>query len=418
VLTELARHPFRWVDIELARDLPVAESIVRPAPLGWIVSSHFTSDVGTPEWSRLLRASVPPGSVRKVVAPASVGQLLREIVPALPPPGELPLTALTTGASGPLLRAWSRRFGFPIVFASLPEDERGDAPSPVEPSQIPVDRLRGFLDSEGAPPLFAVVGRPIAHSRSPAIHARWMRERGEIGLYVAIGFDSDREFVESLPSLVEGGFRGLNVTHPFKEVALELADRVGPGATACGVANTLSLASGEVQAENTDLVAVLRRLGELRASGQWDGASIGVLGAGGAARATLAAARSLAVPCQLWARRREASELLAQRFGAEPVRSWESQRPSLVVNATTIGREARDASTTLDFRDWLRAGTHVLDWVYAPESPVLRDSAQRAGASYEDGSRLLVYQAAASYGIWWGEEPSPEQIRTVLEGNG
>ncbi|MGP8076285.1 MAG: type I 3-dehydroquinate dehydratase [Thermoplasmata archaeon] len=414
LLVEFSHHPFRWVDIEFARDLRLAESLARPGQLGLIVSSHCGGPVNVEEWSRLVRTGVPPGSIRKVVAPASVGQLLREFLPALPPAGESPLVALTTGSSGPLLRTWSRRLGFPMVYASLPETSGANSTPAVEPSQIPADRLRGYLDAEGTPAIFALVGRPVSHSRSPAIHAHWMRARHEMGLYVALEFESDREFVESIPPLFEGGFRGFNVTHPFKEVALELADRVGPGATACGVANTLSLVPDGVEAENTDLVAILRRLEELRDSGRWDGTSLGVIGAGGAARATLAAARSLGVPAKVWARRPETAELLAREFSAESVVSMEEHGPPLVIQATTVGRDAIGFGSVPEIRNWIRSGVHVVDWVYDPESPIVRDTAKAVGATYEDGSRLLLYQAAASYGIWWGDEPTPEQISAEL----
>lgn len=415
LLSRIARHPFRWIDVELARDFPGAEALSQPGVRGLIVSTHLPTVTLVQEWSRLLREPVPPGAVRKVVVPAPVGRLLRELIPALPPPGESSLVALTTGPSGPLLRAWSRRFGFPFVYASLAERTGGTSLPSVEPSQIPVDRLRPYLDADGSPPLYAVVGHPVAHSRSPALHSRWMRDLGQVGLYVALDFESDREFADSIPSLVEGGFRGLNVTHPFKGVALELASHVGPGAEACGVANTLTLGPEEVEAENTDLVAILRRFEELRSSGRWDGSSVGVIGAGGAARATLAAARSLGVEAQVWARRAEASELLAGEFGARAVRDPESTRPTLVVHATPVG-QTMGGSPVLPNLSWLRAGVHTVDWVYAPEDPIIRASAERVGGTYEDGSRLLVYQAAASYGIWWGGEPTPEQTSAALEG--
>ena len=116
------------------------------------------------------------------------------------------------------------------------------------------------------------------------------------------------------------------------------------------------------------------------------------------------------------ARRPEATRSLAREFGAEVYGGSARDRPDLVVHATPLGREAPVASSAPEMSDWLRPGVHVLDWVYAPENPVIRSEADRAGATYEDGTRLLVYQAAASYGIWWGDEPSPDQVAAALEG--
>jgi len=216
-----------------------------------------------------------------------------------------------------------------------------------------------------------------------------MREDGQIGLYVALDFGGDEEFADAIPLLAEGGFRGLSVTHPFKALAGELADEVGPGAAACGVANTLTLGPDGVASENTDLAAILRRIDELRSSNLWDGASLGVIGAGGAARATLAAARSLGVEAYVWARREDAAEVLATEFGAHSVRNTELARPTLVVHATPVGRTAEGVVDAPDL-GWFRAGVHVVDWVYAPDEPVVRRAAEKSGASYEDGTRLLV----------------------------
>lgn len=410
----LFRYPFSWVDVELSRDLSSALSLPRPPGCGLIVSTHSTTPVSSVVWNRLLRASVPRGAIRKVVVTSSVGQTLRELIPALPPPEDGALVALTTGPSGPLLRAWSRRFGFPLVYASLPEKSRGSSSEPVEPSQIPVDRLKPYLGAEGSPPLFGLAGHPVSHSLSPTLLSYWMRERKELGLYVTLDFEDDKEFVDAIPSLVDGGFRGLNVTHPFKQIALELATQVSPGATACGAANTLTFEPDEVGAENTDLVAMLRRLEELRSEGKWDGGSIGVVGAGGAARATLAAARILHAESQVWARRFEAAQALGDEFDAEAVLDPAGVRPSLVVHATTVGRSRGGDAPPAPVERWSRPQVHVVDWVYAPEDPVVRTASERSGSTYEDGLRLLTYQAAASYGIWWGEEPTEDQQSAAM----
>lgn len=414
VLTNLSRHPFRWVDAELARDFPAAEALHRPGVQELIVSTHLVSGVDAHTWADLVRRQVPRGALRKVVALASVGQTLNELIPALPPPGESPVTVATVGPSGTLLRAWSRRLGLPFVFASLPARSGEGAASPVEPSQIPVDRLRRFLDAGSNPPLFAIVGHPVAHSRSPAIHGRWMKAEGRAGLFVVLDFQSEEELADAIPALVEGGFRGFSVTHPFKEVALELATEVGPGASACGVANVLTFQESSIAAENTDLAAILRRMEELHSSSGWDGASVGVIGAGGAARATLAAARTLGVDAMIWARRADRAEILSREFGARAVREPEASGPTLVVHATTVGRGVT-SSEALPNLSWIRPGVHVIDWVYAPDDPIVRTTAEKAGATYEDGSRLLVYQAAASYGIWWGNEPASDEVARAIE---
>lgn len=415
LLAELARLPFRWIDVELERDL--ADSLLSPSSSsGRILSLHRSTTVRRAEWSSLVREPSPPGSVRKVVVRAGIGELLRELLPELPPPGESSTVALTTGPSGPLLRAWSRRLGFPMVFASLPE--RRDAPlsrAAVEPSQIPVDRLRPFLSADEGGPLFGLAGHPVSHSYSPELHSRWMRRSGKVGLYVALDFASDEEFVESLSPLSERGFRGLNVTHPFKVMALESASEVAPGAAACGVANCLTLRSdGSVEAENTDLAAVLRRLDELRRSRRWDGREVAVVGTGGAARATLAAARTLGATSWVYGRDSERTASLAGEFGARTDPVDPPSPAGLVVHATTVGREGA-GPLDVPIGRLIGPGTFVLDWVYDAVNPTVREQAEKRGGVYEDGTRLLVYQAAASFGVWWGEEPPETEVRRTLE---
>ncbi len=304
---------------------------------------------------------------------------------------------------------------YPFVYAGLPETWAAETAPPVEPSQIPVDRLR-FLFDGGGGPLFAVAGHPVAHSRSPYLHSRWMRAGRHPGLYVTLDILSEAEFVESLDPLVAGGLRGLNVTHPWKSAALASATRVGRGAEVCGAANCLTFRDDEVEAENTDLVAVLRRLDELRRIGTWDGRELAVIGAGGAAAATLAAARELGASAHVFARSAEKAAPLAKRFGATPLPRSEARPFSLVVQATDVGREGSSALEA-PLTELIGPSTRVLDWVYSPADPVVKVVTEGAGGQYEDGWRLLVYQAAASFGLWWGAEPLPEDLdRTIEEG--
>ncbi|MFY9717485.1 MAG: type I 3-dehydroquinate dehydratase [Thermoplasmata archaeon] len=412
LLLSYAALPFRWIDLEHGRDDGLVDRLPPTETLGRVISCHLRDDELL-DWPRRWLELSSVRGIGKLVVPASVPIALGEMLPKLLGPRDEPVVVHTTGPSGPLLRAFARRLGSPLVFAALPE---GNGRAPVEPSQIPVDRLRRYLEAPGEAPMFAVAGRPIAHSRSPAIHSTWMETDGRAGLYVPLEFASDDEFLESIPLLAANGFRGLNVTHPLKAAAFEAATDAGPGATACGVANCLTLRDGEVLAENTDLVAILRRLEELRESGPWDGRSIVVLGAGGAARATLAAARALSIPATVVARRSEAAAALAKAFGASSETVVRPNSGTLIVHASSAGREGAGPLDPVLARAIVGGGV-VLDWVYAPSGSTVRDAASSAGAAYEDGWRLFVYQAAASYALWWGEEPSKELVdRAIVEG--
>ena len=418
LLGQLGHLPFRWIDLEIERDDEEKIGLPPADRLGRILSTHRLGGASPAEWSRWIREPTAPGRLRKVVARAGVGEALRSLIPALPPPGESSVVALTTGPSGSLWRALSGRFGLPWVYASLPDrSNRSGRRAPVEPSQIPVDRLRSYFAGGSRAPLFAIVGHPIAHSRSPALHGRWMLRAGRAGLYIALDVASEEEFVDALPALAEWGFRGLNVTHPWKAAALAVATSVGPGARTVGVANCLTLRSAEIEAENTDLTAMLRRMEELTREGRWDGRSVSVVGTGGAARATLAAANALGARSRVYGRTDAHVRAIAREFGAEAMTPSRAEPDGLVVQATDVGR-AGTGPLAVPLARLLRPGAHLIDWVYAPDLPFARTEAQQAHATYEEGTRLLVYQAAASFGIWWGEEPEERELALALKEEG
>lgn len=408
VLESVARLPFRFLDLERGRDNEWIES--PPAGTGTavtlIVSSHLKESTATSEIRRLLELARPPGAVAKVVLPCSFARLWTDVLPALSPfETYSPFVLHTTGPTGPLLRAWGARLGMYAVFGALPAKPASAEPETVEPSQIPVDRLRSFQAGNSEAPLFAVVGHPVDHSRSPALHSLWMRHEKRNGLYLALDIASGQELADSVGPLVSGGFRGLNVTHPWKQVALGLASRTGPAAESAACANTLTFERDTVSAENTDVAAVRRRLDELRKSGVWNGSHVTVLGGGGAARSALAALASMGASGIVVTRHRDAAESIAREYGAAVGRDGSLEPTQLVIHATPAGREGVPR-LELPWADVIGPATHVLDFVYAPAHPFLRVGAERRGATYEDGSRLLVYQAAESYAIWWGVLPS------------
>jgi shikimate dehydrogenase len=406
-LRSLDHLPFSWVDLEAGRDDVPAS----PGPFPrFIVSSHLPAGADPSVVHARLGASVPASAIVKVVLAAPVATALREVVPAVQR-GPRPAIVHTTGPSGALLRAWSRRLGLAGVYGALPPG--GGSDSAVEPSQIPVDRLRRYLDGPADAPLFAVVGRPVLHSRSPDLHHAWLRAHHRTSLYVPLEFASDAELLDALPRLAEGRFRGLNVTHPFKETALVAATEVRPSAQRCGVANTLTLADGRVVAENTDVLAIRRRLEELRASGAWSGQDALVIGTGGAARASLAALSDLQASARVLGRRPERVRAVCEAFGAEAAAATAPAPVGLLLQATTVGRTG-DAVFDPPLTGWIDRSTYCLDWVYAPHGPSLRETVQSVGARYEDGHRLLAYSAAASYAAWWDAPPSDAQIEAAL----
>jgi shikimate dehydrogenase len=405
-----AAFPFAYIDLEAARDGGLLDD-PRGSDRPVLRSSHFLRGGPPVDLASQLHGGAP-GDLRKIVVYATFSEALRDILPALEGRVEPGLLLLTSGPSGPLFRAWARRLGLPLVFASLPEPLGASPGEKVEESQIPVDRLRPFLEVEDGP-IFAVVGHPVGHSHSPAIHHRWMAKDGRRGLYIALDLASPEEVRLAVEVLPRRGVRGLNVTHPWKHLAYELAGQRSTDAVASGVGNCLTFGDSGTEVENTDVEAIRRRLEELREDHRWDGTGLVVLGAGGAARATLVAATRLGARARILSRRPESARALADEFDAEIGDRRDPAPTSLVVHATDVGRAGR-GSLELPLRDLLRDGTYVLDWVYAPDDPSIARAAAEAGATYEAGERLLVYQAAASYRRWWGDGPDAEAIEEAV----
>lgn len=260
------------------------------------------------------------------------------------------------------------------------------------------------------PPLAGVIGSPIGHSLSPALHGYWLRRYGIAGYYIPMEI-GQADLKEALSLLPRIGFVGMNVTIPHKETVLGLADTVSDRAALIGAANTLIFRKdGRIHADNTDgsgFVANLRQEAPHWHPGA--GAAV-VFGAGGAARAVVAALLETGVPeVRLANRTRTRSETMRSDFGARiTVVDWVQAGAALdgamtVVNTTSLGMTGKS-----DFRvplDDLNPRALVTDIVYAPlETSLLREAA-RMGCTTVDGLGMLLHQAAPGFERWFGTRP-------------
>ena len=259
-------------------------------------------------------------------------------------------------------------------------------------------------------PLAGVIGHPIAHSRSPALHGYWLKTYGLPGHYVPMDVaPADLETV--LRSLPKAGFVGANVTVPHKEAALRLADHVSDRASVIGAANTLVFrADGSIHADNTDGYGFMQNL---RAGApDWvpqDGPAV-VFGAGGAARAVLQALAEAGVPeILLTNRTRSRADHLKEEFGQRiTVVDWVQagnviENAELVVNTTSLGMQGQpELRVPLD---GLQPGTVVTDLVYAPLKTRLLEQAEAAGCTVVDGLGMLLHQAVPGFERWFGLRP-------------
>jgi shikimate dehydrogenase len=259
----------------------------------------------------------------------------------------------------------------------------------------------------------AVLGHPVAHSRSPAMQSAALAELGLGGewSYEAIDLAPD-EFEPRVRAMAEEGFVGANVTVPHKGAALSLADTLSETAREIGAANTLSFEGGEIRAENTDAQGLLDAL-----PGVPDGKRALVLGAGGAARAVVWALVREGAEVEVWNRTELRSRNLCAELGGRPVEALDARTYELIVNSTSVGLHGEDPFVELPLRVSDLDERHtVVDMVYGTMPSRLLTVAGMAGAAIVDGIEVLVRQGALSLRIWTGCEPPLKAMRAAARG--
>lgn len=270
-------------------------------------------------------------------------------------------------------------------------------------------------------PLAGVIGSPVAHSRSPILHGYWLRRYGLKGHYIPMDIaQADLKLaLETLPKL---GFVGVNVTLPHKETILRLADIITDRAALIGAANTLIFRKdGKIHADNTDGSGFIANLRQNAPHWAPLASPAAVLGAGGAARAVIAALIEVGVPeIRLSNRTRPRAEALRSDFGAKVVvHDWVQAGNMLdgaltVVNTTSLGMVGKP-----DFRvplDALSPKALVTDLVYAPLKTALLIAAEEVGCTVVDGLGMLLHQAVPGFERWFGQRPEVDEAtrRAVL----
>ncbi|PNG25395.1 shikimate dehydrogenase [Methylocella silvestris] len=269
-----------------------------------------------------------------------------------------------------------------------------------------------------APPRAFVVGWPIAHSRSPIIHNYWLHQLGLAGRYEAVAV-APPDFADFAQNLVASGFVGGNVTLPHKQKAFGLVAEATHSARRLEAVNTLWIEDGRLCGDNTDPEGFLCALDE--AAPGWEaipGEAV-VLGAGGAARAIVAALIERGRGVVLANRTRASAEALAAHFGDAPkVVDWRDlpaalKRAALLVNTTSLGMKGQPP---LDLDVGLLPQEAVVhDIVYFPlETALLRDARAR-GLRVVPGLGMLLHQAAPAFARWFARRPqvTPELRRLV-----
>ncbi len=276
----------------------------------------------------------------------------------------------------------------------------------------------------GAAKLAGVVGWPVSHSKSPALHGHWLARHGIDGAYVPLAVAPDR-FDRAVGTLADLGFAGCNVTIPHKEAALALCDELAPVASNIGAVNTVVIdADGRLFGDNTDAFGFIENLKQGAPAWQASSGPAVVLGAGGAGRAIIAALLDDGVTeIRLLNRTFGRAQDLAGHFGpaVQPL-DWLQRAEclsgaGLLVNTTSLGMTGQPP---LDIAlDDLPATAVVTDNVYAPLMTPLLNRARDRGNPVVDGLGMLLHQARPGFSAWFGVDPVvDDDLRRAVIGAG
>ena len=266
----------------------------------------------------------------------------------------------------------------------------------------------------GAAKLAGVIGWPVKHSRSPALHGHWLAQYNIDGSYIPMEV-SPADLAAVLRSLPQMGFAGVNLTLPHKEAALSLVDEVSATAKAIGAVNTIYIRkNGTLRGDNTDAYGFIENLKQSRVS--LKGRRCLLLGAGGAAKAVAHGLKQEKVAgIKIVNRNRARADRLAHSLGSfGEAHEWDDREAllkecDLLVNATSLGMRG-EPPLELSLRN-LPMEAAVTDIVYTPLNTPLLTAAKRRGNIAVDGLGMLLHQAAPGFKAWFGVEP---KVTTAL----
>ena len=285
------------------------------------------------------------------------------------------------------------------VFAALmaaARDVQGSAAHPAD----------GF----GTPAIFAVFGNPVVHSLSPVMHNAAFAATGYNGIYAAIRVKDIRPAVAGMRAL---GLKGASITIPHKESVLACLDDIDPTARRIRAVNTIVNDDGSLKGFNTDCDGVMQALAEKISI---EGRRVGILGAGGAARAVAFAVIGRGATATIFNRSREKGEALAADLGADfkPLSEFAAERCDILVNTTPVGMSPQGQDTPL-LGEKLKPGLVVMDIVYNPLKTRLLREAEAAGCETIDGLSMFVHQGARQFELWTGLAAPVDIMRMAVE---
>ena len=410
VLALAARAGCSWIDVEaeaLVSFPPRLRNAVLP-PLARIVSHHDFARTPKDLEALYRRLAQLGGHWVKIAVTPRTQQDNVELL-AMTRRHRRRVISVAMGTTGIPGRVLALAGGSALTYAA---PDGGRASAPAQPA---VSELRRIYRADRLDPrtrVYGLLGNPVAHSLSPAMHNAALQRARLNAVYLPFEARTPQEMLDCLEPL---RIAGLSVTHPHKEMILRRLDAVDPLAETIGAVNTVVVrGGGRLFGYNTDYVGVLRTLQRHVAL---EGARILLVGAGGAARACAFALATAGAFISVTARRPSAAHELARAVSGETVSrpALRKRRFEAIINCTPVGQAPNLDASPLRAEE-LNCRV-VFDLVYNPLETKLLRLARRRGIRTVPGWQMLVEQGAAQFEIWTGlRAPLSVMRRAVLRG--
>jgi len=329
------------------------------------------------------------------------------------------------GRAGLISRVITKKLGGFLTYASIDEQ------SATAPGQLTLKQFKDLYrcdDITSETELFGVIGSPVAHSLSPAIHNACFCDIGADKLYLPLLIDEQRRgfdgFMANILARNWLDFKGFSVTLPHKQNALDYASSAGgtvePLAEKIGAVNTLLVeADGKLKASNTDYAGALDAITAAMAVSRAElkNKSVAVIGAGGVARAIVAGLTDAGAKVRIYNRTVKRAENLAGEFNCDfaSLADLSDVKAELLINCTSIGMHPNTGAMPLP-RECIKSDMVVFDTVYNPVETLLLKEARKAGAKAIDGLSMFINQALAQFKLFTGTEAEPELMRRIICG--
>ncbi len=416
ILRLAAQYGAAFVDVEI--DTPLADW-----PKGAVILSHHDFERCPADLDAIVaRLEASPAAVNKVAFASAGPEGAFRAFDVIRSSRKQTL-ALAMGEHAVMSRILAAKFGAFGTFASL---RQGEASAPGQPTLEEMIDLYRYRSIGAATRVYGVIGCPVSHSMSPAVHNAAFAATGLDAVYVPLriepGADNFNRFMDALQERPWMDWRGFSVTIPHKESALAYvgAENCEQLARTIGAVNTIAIDSaGKLHGYNTDYAAAIDSLCAvmgIRREGL-SGRGVAVLGAGGAARAIVAALAHYKARTTIYNRTVSRGEQLAQEFSckAAGMDAAASSDAEILINCTPIGMHPRVADTPLEsIPPSVRV---VFDTIYNPVETRLLSLAAQGRRAIIGGVDMFINQATEQFHIWTGKVPPRDVMhRVIVEG--